>query len=579
MTLTLSAADVPSLKGDVATVDASIAQHLPEGLAYSGLERTGDGGLTTTFTLDFATPDEYEKKAKALLAAGWNTGADVEFMIADSFLLKGVSLTETYTSYGLLKWMFDGLVADGIVAQSDAGNAYEIGSSTLTIDGTSTSQSGSFNFSNVVDNGFDSVFMETDISDPDNITRTITYYAGAAPIELYKEYFDTARPAGAELDEVADGAWTMSFSGDENEVSAFTDEALDSSGSKLVITSSPGETDPATATITVVDEASCDALCSPGGGRFVDTLSATGGYAPASVEVGLSAGEPVSFQLSPPITSATTQVSFGLFGEVTATTRFVVDNDSINAVGDGFTQLFTPSKDAGSLTVDRGEKETTFTATVRAASVEALAPLLAEWAPGSSVTVSPQSGGNFLWNNNLYEVSLTLAGITQSHEVGKTTTEVSLPFGQSATPGAGLTSAGGLIPAFAASGPSPAGLIAVAVLILIIASAIWVLVRHPRQTGVVVSRLVARLDKATAVTSPLFERPVAEPADGTFGSVLGAPQNRPPVPSTLNLSLFRIPAAPAAPAALLLLARPQFATPHTSSRSLFDLRPTPTQGR
>src|SRR3546814_5321174 len=80
--------------------------------------------------------------------------------------------TRRSSDLNLLEWMFDGLIADGVVSQSDASSMYEAGETVLKFGGASVKQtSSSYNYANLIDNGFASVTMATDIADPERISR------------------------------------------------------------------------------------------------------------------------------------------------------------------------------------------------------------------------------------------------------------------------------------------------------------------------------------------------------------------------------------------------------------------------
>lgn len=587
ITLKLPADDMKNLKSDAATIDASIAKNLPAELSYSGLAATTDGGLTTTFTLDFATPGEYEKKAKSLVASGGNDSADVEFTIADSFVIKGITFSENYTSYSLVKWMFDGLIADGVIASSDAGNTYEMGANTLIVDGaTDTSSSSYFDYSDVVDNGFASVEMATNVADTEAITRTITYYAGYASTDIYDEYFEANTPDGSTLKEDPSGVWTLTFTGDETAVSEFTDVALGADGSTLVISSTPLEGDPATVMTSVVDEARCDAVCSPGGGTFTDTVTAAPGSTPNIEYVDVTAGETTAFQISPPIASTNTKLSFGTFGGASAELDFVVDNSEVAKVGDGFKSLFTPPKDVGTLDVGEGDDQTTYTARVTADSANELAMKLSSWLSGAQMTVAEGPGTNLFWTDSYYALQLPLMDVTGSHSVTKATTEIALPFGQTGIRGGKVAGDGtGFIPVFASKGPTAAALTTFAALILILLAGIAVLIRFRRHAQVIAGRLRphaknafdvstsrarASLAGIAGTSSPLFDMPSRDTRTSTFGGLLAARAVTAavsPRPSVLNLPHVPRPTAQYGS----VLSVPPAPTRRAAAGSLFEL--------
>lgn len=517
MVLTLTAEDTQKLAGGMAAVEASVQKNLPAQLDYSGLQGAPDGGISLTFTLAFDNPAEYHEKAQALLALGGDESTEVDFVVTDSLLLKGIDRGESFTSYGLVKWMFDGLLADGIVPAENATDMYEIGDTVLNFDGDSVSLSGRYIYSDVLDNGFTSVSMQTDIADPDAITRRITFTVDAAQFAasdpVYEEYFAAATPDGADLVATADGSWEMTFSGDAAALASNTDQALSATGSTFDLESGTSADDPATLVTTVTETASCVNICVTGSGDSLrDTVTGAAEYTPAQADVDLADNEPVSFSYAAPIASVDADFTFGLLGSVTAAMHFVVATSDVARVGDGFMTLFESATDAATVTSVEGSTDTTFTAIITAADADAFAAAYAQWAPEATMLAVPAENSGVFTSDVRYVINPRLDSVLQGHDVvGATTTSVMLPFGQkpSASGLAGLAGLVGLTggvdidgstvtvsgtdPAFSfeSQGPTVAGFVLIGGLILAAAVGVLLLVRFRRP-------LVAKLQAVRA---------------------------------------------------------------------------------
>lgn len=495
---TLTGANMAKLTNGSTGVDSSIRKHLPAELTYSGITPQPDGGASVTLILLFASAAEYTQKAESLLAKGGDTSRKVDFSVSESVLLNGIVLNEDFSSYGLLKWMFDGLLHDGVVPQSEASNMYEIGTTVLNYGGASIGQSGSYDYSGIVDNGFSSVSMATDIADSDKITRTISYAADpskyAAHEALFNQYFAQATPTGSELTSISDGSWKLTFHGDAKTVSRYTDQALGSTGTTLSIDSGTVVDDPATLTKTVTDRASFTNIRA-GGGAVRDTLSVGAGWSPHELEVDASATTPISFHLTPTISSVDADFRVGIFGAVTATVKFVVPNKGADLVGDGFTRLFRPAKDVGTVTSKKGADATTFTTVITAGDAATFASAYAKWAPGSSFSAVDGRDSTFVDRNVNYEIDPELSVIVKGHKItGATTISIGLPFGQQMSSATGTPRVdSGIVgttvtylgkdaaPSFRSSGLTFAGLLLIGGMVLALVVVALLLVRYRRQ--------------------------------------------------------------------------------------------------
>lgn len=595
MVLKLAASDQSKLSGGPSAADASIRKRLPSNLTYSGMQATGDGGETATFTLTFSSPSDYITKVQDLLHAGGTGQRTPVFAVSDSVLVKGITLQESFTSADLLKWMFDGLVSDGVVSSSNSSNMYELGSGSVSFNGKTTQQSNQFALRDVQNNGFNTVAMQTAIQDPAHITRTITYTADAnrytAEKDLLSRFIADSTPAGATVATPSTGVWTITYTGDSGAVASATTKALGGAASDFSLVQSDKQGDPSEKVLALNDHASCAAACASATQPITDKVTATSGYTPQSVSVDTSTQTPTSFTLAPPIKSVDASFHVGIDGSMSAEVNLVVPETSTDAVGDGFARRLTPDSSAGTLKSAHTGSDTTYTVTIRGDNPTDFAAKYKKWAPDASVTVGAQ-GGNLFLQNSGYSIRPALKSLTGDHQVTDgATAKIVLPFGQwvaSAPSSArqelafngasitvdGLASTLELI----STGPTIVGLVAAAVLLVALIALAIILIRRRRA---IIERLRAVRDRTTADLAEQrllrFDRtaPSAVSGETVAGTLLRLRAE--PRPLT-RMSLLDLPLmAPAPPGHPIwsLIDAPLRHTPGTPRGTLFEIHQDP----
>lgn len=433
MVLSLGQSDLSKLTGGVPAADASIRRHLPASLTYTGLQPASGGGVTATLTLAFDSTADYKKKAADILRAGGASAASIDFAVSDSVLVKGITLRENHTSADLMKWMFTGLVSDGVLSSGDLSNAYELGTSSVTFAGITTQQSNTLNVKNVQNSGFDAVTMQTQIQDTNHITRMITYTVNDARYNINKDvqekFISGATPDGAKVATPSNGTWTMSFSGDAAAIASATTKALGGGAAKFELALSDASDDPSEKVLTVSEAASCDAVCF-NSTSIIDTLTTTSGYTPRNADLDISRQASTRFTYAPPITSVLASFNFGIDGSVNANVDFVIPKASTDAVGDGFSKKLDPGKDLGTLSSAPNESNTKYSVAITGKNTEEFATKFKKWAPGSTVVTDDKGDGLFL-HKAVYNVRPTLQKLIGRHAVTEgATSEIVLPFGQ-----------------------------------------------------------------------------------------------------------------------------------------------------
>lgn len=110
-----------SINGSVDDITAEVESNCPSELSFTS---SVDGNiLTYTFTLDFSSLEDYEKKVTALLTAGEVEVPDqiIDFAMPDSIFASGVRYEEHVSSDQMMQWFENLLVNGGYVSSSDRG--------------------------------------------------------------------------------------------------------------------------------------------------------------------------------------------------------------------------------------------------------------------------------------------------------------------------------------------------------------------------------------------------------------------------------------------------------------------------
>ena len=429
MNLTLSASNVQYVNGGAEAINASVNKRLPPQIAYSGAMQDANG-ITAIFTITFTSPADYTAKVKAILGAG--SEDDVRFVIVESPLVNGTSLQEYYSSATLLKWMFDGLVEDGVISQGNASSAYELGTTTLSVDGKSTSQSSYIRYDNLVDNRFHSVRMQT-IVDEQTYTRTITLEPPFSTNKFdYKKFLTDNAPPGSEVSTVSGSEWTVRFTGDENQIATATRAVFLAKKTQFSVTDRVPPDDPTRVIRTITDTVDCRYLCSYQNPTVTDTVLFGPHHSTSELTVDTSLDKSYEVSYLPPVESVDINLKFGFFGDVTATVDIAVLNREVDRVPDGFDQLFRPDPLIGTLTSTRGDQATTFTVVIKGKDFDSFVTAYQSWVPGSRMWVDQLSASGLLSKDQGYVIDPGLSSIVHGHGVSNHVKMiVSLPVGYS----------------------------------------------------------------------------------------------------------------------------------------------------
>ncbi|QGQ17995.1 hypothetical protein GC089_00350 [Cellulomonas sp. JZ18] len=587
MTLTLDE-NQDSVLGGTAAVDASVQRHKPAEVDYSGLTVGPAGEWVATFTVSFADPEEYRAKMIALLAASDQTWSEENaFVVEQSRFVQGARIEERFDSDDLLRWMFDGLLVDGVVDPSNENDMHELGTTTVTYDGVAYDAGSPISFSRVQDRGFDAVELATSWQD-EGYSRVVTYRLDDKAVyksaqDVFDGFFAEVEEAGAAVEQDTSQVgvtWTVTLTAETpTDLVEVTNAVLLSEETAFDVRSEPAEDDPATSRISVLDYAECAAICSPDAPAVVETLTVPAEYALVGgtgvqqedgVRFPMSSGdEPQTFHAVHRFRSVRTELSLGLTGAVTWTGRFVADAQTAETVGDGFETLLAPSGEDARLAVDTGDDGVTYTVTVEGDDADDFSAAFATWGEPSApaLVVTPLPGANLFRVHEQLVADLAVRETVAAHlpadDVEHT---VSLPFGRTfdagtAAPegvvadGRSLTATGptALVSA-GVSGTSLVGLVAWAALAVVVLGTLGFLLLLRRQIAEAVGR--RREAKAHAAAQGVPDAPVGPVVAAPAGPVAGAPQAvAPSVPAPVGAATVAAPPVSAPPVSAPPVAR------------------------
>lgn len=250
MTLTLSDDQETNdaITGGTAAIDASIQEHLPDALEYSGITPAA-GSSTATFVLPFSDLDDYRAKATSLLTESGVSGpAEVTLLTPESPMVSGFALDESFSSVDLFGWLIEGLIIDGVIDEANRFDVFNNQEHTSVVDimGNEFVVDGSqLLVDSAIDNGFDAVEVRVTPQDDDSYYTVVHYGRSTAPSgpvrAMEDEFLATAMPEDGAVDEFVDEkptayGRTVSFvATDAAEVAAKIDQALQTAGTTFTV--------------------------------------------------------------------------------------------------------------------------------------------------------------------------------------------------------------------------------------------------------------------------------------------------------------------------------------------------------
>ncbi len=272
ITLSAEAGVLGSTGTDPAGVERVILENLPGPLEYQG--KKADASRTVfTFTLDFDSPEDYQRKVATVLQAGEIDAqrAEVRVQRGKPPFGSGMRWEEAFTSRDLMDWMVDALVAQNLLNQDQAGTILVAGNTVAVLEGQEHSTGELIRVGQVEDRGVVALHVFTDgLETEGKYVRTISYRLPAAAQDAdpagYEKFFRSVTPKGGEVTapQGGDDTWTVRFpEGTAKQVAAWTDTALRTKGTVFDVTHATGDQGVLDVRTTVRDELSCTDICDP----------------------------------------------------------------------------------------------------------------------------------------------------------------------------------------------------------------------------------------------------------------------------------------------------------------------------
>ncbi|WP_124040034.1 hypothetical protein [Neoactinobaculum massilliense] len=465
MTLTMStqdAADATSsdtgyIHGGMDAVDASIKQHVPAGLSYSGM--TNDGtNYTGTFTLTFSSIADYQEKAAALLAAsGDDTEPTVSFSTGDNGLLQGDSLKENFTSRDLLAWLPQYLVADGVVDQENETLVFDSpGSTVVTIAGKeySASDTDSASVDDAKDYTFKYVDVTLDVKENGTygvvVVYTPSYDVNGPAQEAQQTFLKGATPEGGTRADVSEqdsphgtAGYSISFdAADLKAAQAGLRTALGDDSATLAVKEKKPDAQALTIGTDYTVHVNAAGVVSSSDDLAVHVVAPAGwtsadGSANDSgrTEVTLDGGGTASFTRGVSVSKLTADLSMDLSRNLTSEYQFTVPQEDADAFGDAIPDALKKSTGADDVEQDSDKKNVTYTVSVAGTKgKDTVSDLLTmnlgladSSAAGQLLQPYTQLGRTIadyaiVWNVNVYD-------LVPHASVGSVEATVTLPFG------------------------------------------------------------------------------------------------------------------------------------------------------
>lgn len=172
-------------------------------------------GSTLTFVVGFKNIDEYREKVKAIIAAGSNKELtpEISYENLNTVFKKGVKFNENFTSFDLLQWYFDALQKSKIITHETTSNWYEMGDSTLSVDGTKYTTSSKFSVSEQELTCLSDIDVDTTMNIDGSFKRSFVFSASSSTVEALKEqncdlasYLSKLTPENDSFEKASDGS-------------------------------------------------------------------------------------------------------------------------------------------------------------------------------------------------------------------------------------------------------------------------------------------------------------------------------------------------------------------------------------
>lgn len=154
-----------------------IKENCPKELKFNVNET--DSTVDCVFKLEFVSIDDYKEKVAAILGED----RDIVVVKADSFLSKGISYEESFTSEELLGWFSTALVDNGFVGASNKSDIFDSDSTTFIFDSKKYQSSTQIQVSDISYLPFGSIDILTRPYSDNTYDRTVVFHIPKSTID------------------------------------------------------------------------------------------------------------------------------------------------------------------------------------------------------------------------------------------------------------------------------------------------------------------------------------------------------------------------------------------------------------
>lgn len=175
-----------------------IAENCPSELVWECDETTDN--MIYNFTLDFSTPEEYQKKVLSIL--GVDAEKTVTLYKGDSVWANGVYVEENFRSTDLLEWLKKAIVNASFVSASNSSNIFQDGNNIVIFAGEEYNSPANIFIDKIEYLDITSIDIFTDVSQYDAYTKTIELSIPEGTMmkkgEEVKKWLKNMLPVGAQ---------------------------------------------------------------------------------------------------------------------------------------------------------------------------------------------------------------------------------------------------------------------------------------------------------------------------------------------------------------------------------------------
>jgi|GEM_PF-2026457 len=390
--LTMAESDADTLSGGVDAAEQAFQSHLPDALAFEGIESVEDG-YKATFTMQFDDVADYRNKITSLLDASdiAESERDMNVQVDEQQLVTSIVFEEDFYNDELMGWASDALIEEGVVPGTTPVLTSN-GTASVVFNGEEVDNATSLpriNFSLTEDRRFEEIDLDFEILDSGEFNIAMDYLVSPDTTAVQNE-FVTER---VEQLEGLDGiTGTVEDSGPvENQETGnpkprevnvtFSSAESVQNGMRILLANEEAtfettevtpEDSPDVVTEYVGSNWNCDAICDPDNVR---QLSGATDYPDQWQLVDQQRSNDelyIKLNRGMPLDSLTSTTQLDIDGTMEQTFEFAVDNETQHGHEDTVAELFQPPEGSGTYDTERTADTTLYTTTFQADDAQEL---------------------------------------------------------------------------------------------------------------------------------------------------------------------------------------------------------------